>query len=148
MKIKVSDNNMKNNIKGKNILFISDDFNSSIKEYDNFKPLKELVEDNNYNLFLANRFDKINNKIKYDAVFIDYGFIDNCFNTLEYCLKKIEDFHKTGVKLVWCGGLPTKYNNDAKITFPKLKYLHNLPFCSTAYDDVIFTLDKIFERRK
>ncbi|HED05815.1 MAG TPA: hypothetical protein ENI61_03930 [Ignavibacteria bacterium] len=132
-------------LKEKNILFISDNFRDS--QYNYFNSLKELVEENGkYKIFLANRFSRINNKIMFDAVFIDYGFIDNCFNTFQYCLNKIEMFYKNNIIIVWCGGLPKKYNDDAKQLFPKLKYLHNLISCRSSYDEVIFTLDKIFKK--
>ncbi len=129
--------------KGKNILFISDNFGDS--KYNHFASLKTLVEDSGkYKLFIADRFSRINKEISFDAVFIDYGFIDNCFNTLNYCLNKITDFYSKGIILVWCGGLPAKYNDDSKILFPKLTYLHNLEVCHNSYDEILFTLDKIF----
>jgi hypothetical protein len=137
--------------KKKKILFISDDFSSL-----HFNSLKNLLERRNnryddcnleFEFFLAEEFGKIPKGTKFDAVFIDYGFIDNCFDKLEYCLNKLDKFEKNGISLVWCGGLPNNYNSDAIILFPKRKYLHNLLSCSIAYDEIFFILKKLFDNK-
>ena len=124
-------NKMKREIK--NILFISDNYNR-----ETFYSASE-----DFKLFLAETFREIP-KVDIHAVFIDYGFIDNCYDKLEYNLGVIDKFYRKGIPLVWCGGLPTRYNNDAKIVFPDIKYLHDLPSCEIRQSDVFFMLTKLF----
>ena len=84
---------------------------------------------------------------KYDAVFIDYGFIDNCHTATDWNLDIIKEYHKKNIPLVWCGGLGeyNRYNNDARSMFPKKKYVHNLPSCGIGFQEILLVLQELFE---
>lgn len=141
----------------KKILFISDNFNTMTEESGYFNSLKELIEtreekyddwDMNFELTLSNQFNKVDKRRKYDAVFIDYGFIENCFDSLEFCLDVIDGFYSKNVPLVWNGGLSERYNRDAQEMFPRKKYLHDLLSCSIASDEIFWILEKLFKEQK
>jgi hypothetical protein len=58
----------------------------------------------------------------YDATVIDYGMIGDDGPLLQR-------IYQSGSKMVWCGGMPGHYNADARKVHPRLKFLHNLPWC-------------------
>jgi len=129
----------------KNVLLISDDFGDR-----HFETVKSMFkrrngEDVKFNLFLAETFRKIPKNIKIDIVLVDYGFIDNCFNKIEYCLGVLDKFYLEEIPLMWCGGLYDNYNDDAKGMFPRKRYLHNLPSTSTSATDMFYALERFFK---
>lgn len=140
----------------KKILLITDDFGE--RHYDNVKHLANEgnyyyhEEDNwlSFSFDLSGDFSKIPDK-EYDAVLIDYGLIGDSIYPTGNCdkaIKIITDFYKKGIPLAWCGGLVGRYNKDAKILFPDLKFLHNLPETDIGHDSIMFCLYKIFEKDK
>lgn len=58
----------------------------------------------------------------YDATVIDYGMIGDDGPLLQR-------IYQSGSKMVWCGGMPGYYNADARKVHPRMKFLHNLPWC-------------------
>ena len=50
---------------------------------------------------------------------------------------------QSGAKLAWCGAMSERYNSDAKRLFPKLKFLHDLPWAPLG--DFGWLLDHIFD---
>jgi len=137
----------------KKILMISDDFCEH-----SFETLKKLMKNGNYfynpesNYFsfevdLVEDFEEFKDQAylrNYDAFLIDYGILGNEEDHLEIIKKMTENFGC----VIWCGGLNGHYCKDAKELFPDRKYLHNLPECSIASDDIIYCLYQNLESNK
>ncbi|RKZ24630.1 hypothetical protein DRQ26_07180 [bacterium] len=71
----------------------------------------------------------------YDCIIMDYGFIGDLSDAEFRAMN-------ASAKLGWCGALSERYNHDAKNSFPKLKFLHNLP--SADISDFGWLLDYIY----
>lgn len=122
----------------KNVLLISDDFNS-----DEFETLKYLIRSQNseknsikFKFYLTKDFEKIP-KIKFDIALVDYGLIGNYKNPHETSIKILEGLHSKGIILIWCGGLAGYSNDDTRALFPSKYFMHNLNFCGVGYHSII-----------
>jgi len=128
----------------KKILFISDDFDN-----DHFEIIKSDLKKGNYfsseysNYFsfecdLIKNFDDFKEEhYSYDAYLVDYGILGDSDKSIEI-MKNLTD--NICILVAWCGGLSRKYNNDAKIMFPKETRLHNLPSCDTSCDEMKYMM--------
>ena len=114
-----------------NVLFITDDFDDLLLDI-----LRSNI-DNKMNLSKIREFKFIKNM---DYVLVDYGLISN---DEKQAIKVLRQYYNNDIKLIWCGGLHGRYNEDAKKLFPRLKFLHNLPECSL--DDFYYTITRIEE---
>ncbi len=134
--------------KEKKILFITDDFDKI-----SWQSKKKLCEPGNiyYNEktnYLKFKFDKIDSfenldkRKKYDAILIDYGLIGDKKENIEI----LQLLYSKEIPLAWVGGLggSLHYNKDAKLMFPKQKFLHNLYSSSTGHEEILFLLYGIF----
>lgn len=133
----------------KRILFITDDFDNNA-----WQIRKKLCESGNIfydskSNYLKFKFDKvktfeeIDNRKRYDVILIDYGIIGDKEKNIEF----LESFWLKGILLAWVGGLggSNRYNEDAKVMFPKQTFLHNLPSSNTGHEGILLLLYDLFE---
>lgn len=131
----------------KRILIISDDFHYPDLLHKGIEPGNIYYNDDQnwlrFKITLKETFKATKPK-NFDAILIDYGFIGSKSAAIDL----LQEAHSQDVPLAWVGGLPEHYNRDAQETFPKLKFIHNLPFSSIFNEDILFLLYAMFEEEK
>jgi hypothetical protein len=98
------------------VLYITDDLADSQKDH------IHKYMDGDYGLTIVDDDNwKKMNYLLYDIIIMDYGMLGD----EENLLRKMK---QSGAKLGWCGAMSERYNEDAKRHFPKLRFLHDLPY--------------------
>ena len=100
---------------------------------------------------------------QYVVVLIDYGLIGGKtyspylrMRAMSPNAEKYEKIMKDNIRIIkeivekkipiaWCGGLPDRYDKDAKYMFPQSKFLHGLPSCGTSAKEIYELLIDILE---
>ena len=127
----------------KNILIISDDFYYPDLVKEGCEPGNIYYDDTKnwlrFKIDIRNTF-KISKISKYDAILIDYGFIGSKKEAIEL----LQEAKTKNIQLAWVGGMPPRYNKDAQIMFPKMKFIHNLLASSVDNEEILFLLYGMF----
>jgi len=135
----------------KKILIISDDYDMDSRLGHGHSIIKA-VEPGNYYYSNTNannlkfKLDIIeswhNLKVaKYDAILVDYGFVGG--DDEEKAIEVLQDIAIKKIPLAWCGAMAGRYREDVKKLFPKLRFLHDLPFCGIGSDEILNLLYRL-----
>ncbi len=116
----------------KKVLYITDDLSEWGKE----QCLRYMEDDYNLTICDTPMWRDLDFTL-YDAIVMDYGFMGEDI----YHWKRMA---QSGAMLGWCGAMANRYNEDAKRLFPKLKFLHNLPWAPL--NDLGWLVDYMFEK--
>ena len=127
----------------KNILIVSDDFLYPKLTKKSCEPGDIYYNDDKnwlrFKIDIKKTF-KVPRISKYDAILVDYGFIGR----KEEAIELLQDAYTKGIPLAWVGGVPPRYNKDAQIVFPRMKFIHNLPTSSIDDEEILFLLYGMF----
>ena len=133
----------------KNVLFITDDIRESLKDN-----IKEKFKQGNYyydeelnkysfDVIIQESFSDNIDK-KWDVILIDFGLLDDNKKLISN-IEILKLFYRKKIPMIWCGGLSNRYNGEAKLLFPKLKFLHDIPSVGLDNDDIMYELYQVLK---